>query len=190
MFPETSTSAITQAISNAQNLQGAIDRLLAANRRDIKGIYHILKLFNVTLFQKYIVYIFHETSIHPLTVAESYSLNMCHLDPYDAIKLHKSRVLSLGTQEILINHQCGIMLRDLFKKFKRDDLDIKKVPDVTFVGEEGIDAEGLTKEFFTLVMNALTSGTGGYIMSEGGSDHLVPVISEEYHQSGYFRFVG
>ena len=58
MFPETSTSAITQAISNAQNLQGAIDRLLAANRRDIKGIYHILKLFNVTLFQKYIVYIF------------------------------------------------------------------------------------------------------------------------------------
>ena len=115
---------------------------------------------------------------------------MCHLDPYDAIKLHKSRVLSLGTQEILINRQCGIMLRDLFKKFKRGDLDIKKVPDVTFIGEEGIDAEGLTKEFFTLVMNALTSGTGGYIMFEGGSDHLVPVISEEYYQSGYFRFVG
>lgn len=48
MFPETSTSAITQAISNAQNLQGAIDCLLAANRSDIRGIYHILKLFKVT----------------------------------------------------------------------------------------------------------------------------------------------
>ena len=131
-----------------------------------------------------------EASICPLTVTESHPLNMCHLDPYDAIKLHKSRVLSLGTQEILINRQCGIMLRDLFNKFKRSDLDIKKVPDVTFIGEEGIDAEGLTKEFFTLVMNALTSGTGGYIMFEGGSDHLVPVISEEYYQSGYFRFVG
>ena len=58
MFPETSTSAITQAISNAQNLQGAIDCLLAANRRDIRGIYHILKLFKVTLFQKYIVFMF------------------------------------------------------------------------------------------------------------------------------------
>ena len=77
--------------------------------------------------------------------------------------------MSLGTQEILINRQCGIMLRDLFKKFKRGDLDIKKVPDVTFIGEEGIDAEGLTKEFFTLVMNALTSGTGGYRMFQGGS---------------------
>lgn len=39
MFPQTSTSAITQAISNAQNLQGAIDCLLATNRRDIRGIY-------------------------------------------------------------------------------------------------------------------------------------------------------
>ena len=57
MFPQTSTSAITQAISNAQNLQGAIDCLLATNRRDISGIYHI-KLFKVTLFQKYIVLIF------------------------------------------------------------------------------------------------------------------------------------
>ena len=81
------------------------------------------------------------------------------------------------------------MLREFFKKFKRGDLDIKKVPDVTFIGDEGINAEGLTKEFFTLVMNALTGGTGGHIMF-GGSDHLVPVISEECYQSGYFRFVG
>ena len=82
------------------------------------------------------------------------------------------------------------MLQDFFKKFKRGHLDIKKVPDVTFFSDEGIDAEGLTKEFFTLLMNALTSGTRGHIMFEGGSDHLVPVISEECYQSGYFRFVG
>ena len=82
------------------------------------------------------------------------------------------------------------MLQDFFKKFKRGDLGIKKVPDVTFIGDEGIDAEGVTKEFFTLAMNALTRGTGGHTMFEGGSDHLVPVISEECYQSGYFRFVG
>lgn len=44
------------------------------------------------------------------------------------------------------------MLQDFFKKFKRGDLGIKKVPDVTFIGDEGIDAEGVTKEFFTLAM--------------------------------------
>ena len=27
-------------------------------------------------------------------------------------------------------------------------------------------------------------------MFQGGRDHLMPVISEEYYQSGYFRFVG
>ena len=58
MFPETSKAAITQAISNAQNLQDAIDFLLAANSRDIRGIYHKLKLLKVTLFQTYIVFSF------------------------------------------------------------------------------------------------------------------------------------
>ena len=27
-------------------------------------------------------------------------------------------------------------------------------------------------------------------MFEGENDHLVPVISEEFHQSGYFKYVG
>ena len=57
------------------------------------------------------------------------------------------------------------------------------------MGEEGIDADGLTKEFFTLVMDALRSGTGGYVMFEGADAHLLPVLSEEFHQSGY-RYVG
>ena len=31
---------------------------------------------------------------------------------------------------------------------------------------------------------------GGYILFEGKQDHLVPVIYEEFNQSGYFRYVG
>lgn len=73
------------------------------------------------------------------------------------------------------------MLWDFFKKFKRGYLDIKKVLDVIFIGEEGIDVEGLIKEFFILVMNVLISGNVEYIMFEGGSDYLVLVISEEYY---------
>lgn len=67
---------------------------------------------------------------------------------------------------------------------------MRKTPDVTFLGEEGIDANGLTKEFFHIVMNALKNGQGGYILFEGKPDHLVPVICEEYNQSGYFHYVG
>ena len=65
-------------------------------------------------------------------------------------------VLNASNQGIYIDRNSGIILRDLFKMLKRGQLDIKKVPDVTFIKEEGIDAEGLTKEFFTLVMDALT----------------------------------
>ena len=82
MFPQTSTSAITQAISNAQNLQGAIDCLLATNRRDKRGIYHI-KLFKVTLFQKYIVLIFQflSTFLVPLRALH----NFCNLYEYMSV---------------------------------------------------------------------------------------------------------
>ena len=67
---------------------------------------------------------------------------------------------------------------------------MRKTPDVTFIGEEGIDANGLTKEFCHLVMNALKNGKGGYILFEGKQDHLVPIICEEYNQSGYFHYIG
>ena len=53
-----------------------------------------------------------------------------------------------------------------------------------------MDAEELTKEFFSIVMNSLKCGTGGYVQFEGSDDHLLPVISEKYHQSGYYKYVG
>ena len=58
---------------------------------------------------------------------------------------------------------------------KRGVLNTRKVLHVTFVREEGIDAEGLTKEFFSLVMDMVAGGTGGYVLFEGETDHLVPV---------------
>ena len=86
---------------------------------------------------------------------------MANLDPYDALKVHKSKVVIPCNQDISIDRQSGIVLRDLFKKLKRGVLDTRKVLDITFVGEEGIDADGLTREFFTLIMSALASGKGG-----------------------------
>lgn len=115
---------------------------------------------------------------------------MPNLDPYDASKVHKSKVVIPCNQDISIDRQSGIVLRDLFKKLKRGVLDTRKVPDITFVGEEGIDADGLTKEFFTLIISALASGKGGYILFEGEIDHLVPVNSEAFYQSGFFKYAG
>lgn len=78
------------------------------------------------------------------------------MDPYNAIQLHKSKCVNSSIQEIHITRQSGIIIRDLFKKLKQAELDIQKVPDITFVGEKGNDAYGLMKEFFALLMNELT----------------------------------
>ena len=93
-------------------------------------------------------------------------------------------------QDVSINRRSSGIMRDIFKMLKRGELDILKVPDINFVGEEGIDAEGLTKEFCALMMTNLQKGKGGYMLFEGAPDHLVPVISKEYYQSGFFRYAG
>ncbi|XP_044167225.1 E3 ubiquitin-protein ligase UPL2-like isoform X1 [Acropora millepora] len=126
----------------------------------------------------------------PLSIAESFPLGIGNMAPHDALQLHKRKVVNSSSQSILINRNSQLIIRDLFKKLKRKELDVAKVPDITFIGEEGIDADGLTKEFFALVTRALSDGSGGYILFEGGQDHLVPIISEEFHQSSYFRYVG
>ena len=52
-----------------------------------------------------------------------------------------------------------------------------------------IDAKGLSKEFFAMLSAALRGGCGRCTLFEGSSDHLLPVISEEFHQSDYFVYV-
>ena len=126
----------------------------------------------------------------PLSIAESFPLNIGAMSPLEALEFHKRRVVKSSSQDIFIIWNSSTFMRDLFKKLKRGELDIAKVPDITFIGEPGIDADGLTKEFFVLVTHALSDGYGGYVLFEGAQDHMVPVISEEFHQSGYFRYVG
>ena len=123
--------------------------------------------------------------------SDEFPLSTCIIEPQEALRRHQQRNIIPGSyQDLMVNHHSETLVRDLFKKFKRGELDIRKPPDVTFLGEDGIDAHGLTKEFFHLVMNCLKNGQGGYILFEGKQDHLVPVICEEFNQSGYFRYVG
>jgi len=93
-------------------------------------------------------------------------------------------------QDLLIDRHSVTLIKDLFKFLKRGELDIRKIPDITFKGEEGIDAHGLTKEFLSIVMSLLQEGKGGYIIFEGAMDHLLPVICEEFQQSSFFKYVG
>ena len=66
------------------------------------------------------------------------------MNPRTAFITHKRNVLDSSVmQELYINRNSD-SIKDFFKK--RKEIAPKKKPDMTFIGEEGMDAEGLTKK--------------------------------------------
>jgi len=49
---------------------------------------------------------------------------------------------------------------------------VKKVPDVEFEGEDGMDASGLTREYLYLLMSKIRGGDGTTILFEGQPGHF------------------
>lgn len=93
-------------------------------------------------------------------------------------------------QLITVQRSSNNIIRDVLKEYKRGSFDIQKVPDVEFIGEEGIDAKGLTREFSHITMSCLREGKGGIAFFEGEMDHLLPVHCAAYVASNYFSYVG
>ena len=73
---------------------------------------------------------------------------------------------------------------------KQKRLNFRVAPDVNFIGEEGIDAEGLTREFLTALMAAIRCGENSIAMFEGQYPNLLPVHSTDYLSSRMFFYVG
>ncbi len=67
----------------------------------------------------------------------------------DVIISYKKQVI-YGSEYIDINRMQISMLRQLMKMYKNPKLNLKKMPDITFSGEQGADMGGPTKEFFTM----------------------------------------
>lgn len=78
----------------------------------------------------------------------------------------------------------------MFRLLKCGSLNLQAIPNVVFSDEAGMDAEGLTRELCHMVMANMADGKGGIVLFEGQMDHLVPVHSEEYTASNYFKYAG
>ena len=96
---------------------------------------------------------------------------------------------SLGEQKIYIDRQSPTLLHDVFKLYKKG-LNIRAVPDVHFIGEDGSDASGPTREYFYLSMARLESGDENLHLFEGEKDHLMPIHCIESYDSLLFYYVG
>lgn len=108
----------------------------------------------------------------------------------DRLTAYLSRIVKHGQeQSISISRKSTTILADLIKLHKRG-LDIQLKPDVEFLGEDGVDASGPTREFFHLTMEALATGDRRISLFEGERDHFLPLHSIDALESNLFFYVG
>lgn len=123
---------------------------------------------------------------------DQYPCDICTKSPEEAVDIYRKRTVETSSYrpELVVDRHSPTLVRDLFKKLKRDELNLTKEPDITFLGEDGIDANGLTKELCHMIVQGLRDGSKGYVLFEGQPDHLLPIHCEEHIQSNLFVYTG
>ena len=76
-------------------------------------------------------------------------------------------------QTVRASHDSNI-LRDMFRYFKSRQFNLRARPNVVFDGEDGMDAEGLTRELRLMMMSSKRDGKGGIILFEAPL-HVCPI---------------
>ena len=104
----------------------------------------------------------------------------------------RSMTITSGTQLIDFNRIHRSMLQQLMRLYKDPTIDIRKSPDVTFLGEMAADLGGPTKEFFHVAIEALVKMDPLYRMQlfTGEQGHYVPICNMDALSSGCFEMVG
>lgn len=79
----------------------------------------------------------------------------------------------------------------MLREYKNPSFDITKRLCVEFVDELGIDAGGVSREYFHLLMERLKQGPGGAInVFEGLPGHLLPIHNYDVLSGGLFILAG
>ncbi|CAB3983404.1 G2 M phase-specific E3 ubiquitin- ligase [Paramuricea clavata] len=111
---------------------------------------------------------------------------------HEACSMYRRNIIKVSSNrpELIIDRKSPALIRNLFKKLKRGELQLCEQPDVTFVGEEGIDAKGFSKELAYMIVKGLREGNKGYMLFEGQANHMLPIHCEEHVQSKLFVYAG
>ena len=92
--------------------------------------------------------------------------------------------------DVVVDRNTDI-LKQMLRKYKNPSFDITKRLCVEFVDEVGIDAGGVSREFFHLLMERLKQGPGGAInVFEGLAGHLVPIHNYDVLSGGLLILAG
>ena len=112
-------------------------------------------------------------------------------DPLD--NLHRfvaSAVTQFGEElDVHINRNADL-LPQVLRKYKNPAFEITKPLNVCFVDEPGLDAGGVTREYFYLLMRRLQTPTVSLNLFEGVNGHLLPIHNYDILSGGLFVLVG
>ena len=109
------------------------------------------------------------------------------------VKFTRSAVQPFGVEVDLRVTREQDVLPQMIRKYKNPIFDVTKPLNVEFVGlgENGVDAGGITREYFNLLMEGIKQrSSNGITLLEGNLGHLVPIHDYELLSSGLFIIVG
>lgn len=108
-------------------------------------------------------------------------------------KFIQAAVRAFGIEVNLQVNRNEDILPQMIRKYKNPSFDVTKPLNVQFVGadERGIDAGGITREYFHFLVESMKQQTSdGIALFEGLSGHLVPKHDYELLSSGMFIIMG
>ena len=110
---------------------------------------------------------------------------------YDVMKIYRSQI-ETGIEYIEFNRMQMSTIRQLMRIYKSKDLNLRKLPDVSFTGECGADMGGPRKEFFHISLASLTKVDVVYNFQlfSGEEGHLVTMYGVDVMSSGCFMMAG
>ena len=108
------------------------------------------------------------------------------VSPEEAVANFRQAVVKADhKQRIVINRKAESIVREALRIYKKQ-INIASEPDVEFENEDAIDATGLTREYFHLIMTALRNGSGNISLFEGCEGHVLPNHNAEAQASQLF----
>ena len=102
----------------------------------------------------------------------------------------RAAVNTFGEEMDVVINQNKDMLQQVVRKYKHPEFDITKPLNVSFINEPGVDAGGLTREYFHILMDRLQKPLGSLDLFEGRKGHLLPMHNYDLVSGGLFVMVG
>lgn len=96
--------------------------------------------------------------------------------PQSLQRFVSSAVSSFGDELDLVIDRNKDILEQAARKYKNSSFDVTRPLNVSFKGEAGLDAGGLTREYFQLLIDRMQKQTSESItLFEGCNGHLLPI---------------